>query len=144
MFGYKLNRIVLGLGFEFSRFTVNSDGDTNAVTSLAFVPTFQVHMMEKGPVALYATTGLHLGTVFGDTDMSYYYASSSSKATLVGFHLGLGLRCFLHPSFGFGVEGGFRGIWHMGKSEDTYYGSSESSTVGQSSFYGAVAFFALL
>ena len=142
--GYKLNRLILGLGLEFMhQGTYQEDSGYNAhdvINAMLFQPTVQFHLLESSPLALYLSAGVHVGfAVWNDTDTTQ---DDDTSTTLVGFHLGMGIRYFLHPRFCLGVEAGFRGLWVMTTVDPAGPGDmKQTDAVG--AFYGRLNFAAI-
>jgi len=139
LFGYKINRLVLGLGLELGygehRYKTMSGGGLvdaiDATSLMLFSPTVEYYLAISNPLALYLTLGLNVGFVNVHSDPGRDYTD-----TALGFHGGLGMRFFLHPRFAIGVEGGLRGVWVLVENdEDT---DDDDETYGTMSLYGAV------
>jgi hypothetical protein len=143
MVGYKFKRFVAGLGMDFNRFSIHqnlngTEDDTN-LTGLTFIPTFQFHLLEKKPLALYLAAGFHVGfALWKDTNDN---TDDNTDITLIGFHLGVGMRYFLHPRFAIGIEGGFKGLWILSRyDEANVFADLDDGLV---SFYGAASLLAI-
>lgn len=143
LIGYKLNRLIFGLGLEYSHMAEyeNAAGDKEhfVLNAMLFQPTIQFHIVESNPLALFLTTGIHLGfAIFDETGTSI---DDDTTITLLGFHLGVGIRYFLHPRFAIGIEGGFRGLWVLSKYDPP--GGEYKTTNAVGGLYGRIGFAAV-
>ncbi len=141
LFGYKLDRLVIGLGLEMTYSDdalPNADPDpTESSTALVlFQPTLEYYLAIKSPLALYMTVGLHVGFANNHQD-----PGKDVTNAMIGFHAGLGMRYFFHPRFAVGVEGGLRGVWMMIKNDEDV--TTDDENTGVMSLYGAATLTAI-
>ncbi len=144
MVGYKLNRLVFGLGLELTygdhRYkTMSVGGLTDAVDTVSlmlFSPTVEYYLLVSSPLALYLSVGFHVGFLNAHSD-----PGEDSTDPALGFQTGVGMRFFLHPRFAIGVEGGLRGAWILVENDDNTDDDDES--LGTMSIYGAVVLTAI-
>lgn len=139
--GYKLRRLILGLGLEYVHSGSYDEGGGfhahNVIHSVLFAPTLQYHLIVSNPLVFYGTVALHVGfSVYDDTGTT---DDDDTSIALAGFSGGLGFRYFFHPRFAVGVEGGVRGIWVISNYDPPGPGSQKTTTavVG---LYGRVGF----
>ncbi|MDY0004643.1 MAG: outer membrane beta-barrel protein [Polyangia bacterium] len=146
--GYKLNRLILGLGLEYYHMATYQSQTGGGITlkeheiinAMIFQPTVQFHLLESSPLALYLSGGIHVGfAVYDETDTD---SDEDTGTTILGFHLGLGMRYFFHPRFCASVEAGFRGLWVLINYDPDGPGEQDTtSAVG--AFYGRIGFAAI-
>jgi hypothetical protein len=141
LIGYKTGKLTIGLGLEMSYAAddlPNADPDPieSSTALVLFQPTLEYYLANKGPLAVYLGTGLHVGFVHGHVD-----PGKDETDTMVGFHAGVGMRYFMHPRFALGLEGGLRGVWVLFDYGDD--NAEDDNRVGLLSIYGAATLTAI-
>lgn len=98
--GYKIDRVILGLGFDFSSYDAGG-----AQIVMRWVPGVRVALLRSSDerVELFGQLDLSLGHDFG----------APSGNELIGINLGPGVRYWVHPQFAFSAVGGWNGNWYL-------------------------------
>jgi opacity protein-like surface antigen len=152
--GYKINRILVGLrldvGYAGEKTTDEAGGDksthTESNTTLILAPTFQFHLFEKGPLALYLSASFDIGPVLQrmkDVDITGDETTENDDLLAVGFTFGLGMRYFFTSHFGISVEAGLRGLWVIDTDDYPSLDAKQTATVGTLSAYGQLGMIAV-
>lgn len=142
--GYKVRRVIFGLGFDLARVATGSStsgggGTTStATTSVLFVPGVSVAIVRSADkrVELFGQFDLGFGTTVGDA-----LATGESVFRLT-YDVGPGLRYWVHPQFAFGALTGVTGAfaWDMrsgmGGAPSTTTSSGLTSIFAQLQFMG--------
>lgn len=108
--GYKMNRMVVGVGVDVGGWQMdNEEGGSNQTDKMrlfGFIlsPIIQYHMLQKGPVLLYAQAQMGYG-IGRSKDSSGGYVEKSLMHILA-INAAVGIRYFLHPRFAIGTEFG--------------------------------------
>lgn len=107
--GYKIKRVIFGLGFDLSRVASGtSTGNTSTSTSntsILFTPGVSVAIVRSADkrVELFGQFDMGFGTTVGDA-----IAKGESIFRLT-YDVGPGLRYWVHPQFAFGAFAGLNG-----------------------------------
>jgi len=117
--GYKLDRLIFGLGFDFSSYDAPGSGGAQIVMRWAPGLRYDLVRSSDEKVALFGQFDLSFGHNFG----------TPQSNEIIGADLGLGVRYWVHPQFAFAGVGGWNGNWNLTQSPD-------SSTVLQGIFAG--------
>lgn len=141
MFGYKIGRLVVGLGLEMSYSDDNMpnldpEPTESSAALVLFQPTVEYYLAIKSSLAIYLSVGLHVGFVNAHAD-----PGEDVTDPMIGFHTGLGMRFFFHPRFAVGLEGGLRGVWLMIENDEDM--DEDDNHTGVMSLYGAATLTAI-
>ncbi|HWE29272.1 MAG TPA: hypothetical protein VHB97_14785 [Polyangia bacterium] len=109
--GYKIKRVIFGLGFDLSRFatgtSVSGGGSStsSATTTIAFVPGISVAIVRSADkrVELFGQFDMGFGTTVGDS------VATGESIFRLNYDVGPGLRFWAHPQFAFGALAGLAG-----------------------------------
>jgi hypothetical protein len=132
--GYKIGRIIAGLGFDIERVASGTSGGmqpstSRADTAIAFVPGVRVALVRSsdGRVELFAEADFGFGHAFHD-DSTVMNPPDTSNFHF-SYQLGPGLRYWLHPQFAIGGLVGVRGDFEFdSQTINTGMGSITTST----------------
>ena len=98
--GYKLDRLILGLGFDFSSYDAGG-----AEIIMNWVPGVRYELVRSSDqkVALFGQLDVSIGHDFG----------RNVANEIIGADVGLGVRYWVHPQFAFAGVGGWNGTWNL-------------------------------
>jgi len=117
--GYKLDRLILGLGFDLTSY--DAPGSGGAQITMRWAPGIRYDFVRSSDDRV---------ALFGQADVSFGHDFGADVANeLIGVDLGLGVRYWVHRQFAFAGVGGWNGDWRLTQSPDT-------STVLQGIFAG--------
>ena len=104
--GYKLDRLIVGLGFDF-----NSYDAGGAQIVMRWIPGIRYALIRSSDerVELYGQADLGFGHNFG----------TSASNEIIDANLGLGARYWAHRQFAVGAVGGWTSEWQLTQSPDT-------------------------
>ena len=131
--GYKVGRIVFGVGIDLFRVSQNigsgADSRSQSATIVSFEPGVRVSLLSSSDqrVELYGEFGFGIGHQFSDQTPPPPNQPSNSNY-LIQYQVGPGLRYWLHPSFAMGLLAALRGSFFS--STDTQGGTTQTSTLG--------------
>jgi hypothetical protein len=111
--GYKIKRVIFGLGFDLARTAAGasvsgvSTTTSSATTSILFTPGVSVAIVRSADkrVELFGQFDMGFGTTVGDSVMT---GESVFRLT---YDVGPGLRYWIHPQFAFGALAGVAGAF---------------------------------
>ncbi|MGC4118462.1 MAG: hypothetical protein QM765_28685 [Myxococcales bacterium] len=133
--GFKSGRVVLGLGIDLARYSLQFDGSsTSATTRLTFTPTLQVATLRSRDlrVELYLEAGLGLGHLFTDGRPDYGNVE-------IGYRVGPGLRYWIHPQLAISSLVALTGDFTLISGLAAPYGYG-GYTIGQTSILAGLQF----
>lgn len=117
--GYKLDRVLFGLGFDFSSYDAGG-----AQIAMRWVPGVRVAIVRSSDERV---------EIFGQLDVSLGHDFGAPVGNeLIGVKLGPGVRYWVHPQFAFSAVGGWDGNWQL-------YDRPSNKTVLQGIFAGVQA-----
>ncbi len=128
--GYKIKRVIFGLGFDLARIatgsSVSGGGTTStATTSILFSPGVSVAILRSADrrVELFGQFDLGFGTTVGDS------VASGESVFRMSYDVGPGLRFWVHPQFAFGALAGVAGafVWDSRAATAGMPGTTSSS-----------------
>ena len=117
--GYKLDRLILGLGFDFTSYDAPASGGAQIVMRWAPGVRYDLVRSSDDRAALFGQLDLSIGHNFG----------APQANELIGADLGLGVRYWVHKQVAIAGVGGWNGNWTLTQSPDL-------STVVQGIFAG--------
>ena len=139
--GYKISRVIVGMGFDLQRVASGTSGgggnDTSqADTSILFAPGIRVAILRSAEnrVEMFGQFDLGLGTTVHEESPSGNQPDRS--VFLLNYHLGPGIRFWAHPQFAIGALTGIEG--------DFTFISEKVGTVTTRTSSGVTSFFAAL
>jgi hypothetical protein len=152
--GYKINKLLVGLRLDIgyagttikAKSDLGTDTTTDSNTYLIFAPTFQFHLFEKGPVAMYLGASFDIGPVLQrnkHVDVDGNEDTTNDDLLAVGFSVGLGFRYFFSRHFGLSVEAGLRGLWIIDVDDQPSVNIKDTTTNGTLSAYGQLGVIAV-
>lgn len=112
--GYKLGRVVIGgeVGIWWAKSRYDPGGASPAyeseVVTVRVTPLVQVHLLQRGPVALYVSAAAGFGYSWSRYPAGVEQRSNGYTALV---DLGFGVRYFLHPRVALGAELGVNGSY---------------------------------
>jgi len=116
--GYKLDRLVFGLGFNFTSYDAPGSGGAQIV--MQWVPGLRYVFVRSSDDRV---------ELFGQADVGFGHSFTSPANEIITADLGIGARYWVHKQFAFSAVGGWTGNWGITQTPD-------SSTVVQSIFAG--------
>jgi len=139
--GYKIKRIIFGLGFDVTRVASGSStgnvSTSSANTSIAFVPGLSVAIVRSADkrVELFGEFDMGFGTTVGDA------VATGESIFRFSYDVGPGVRYWVHPQFAFGALAGVNGAftWDTRSSGGTGMPSTTAST-GVTSIFAQLQF----
>jgi hypothetical protein len=140
--GYKIKRVIFGLGFDIARVATGSStsgggGTTStATTSLLFTPGVSVAIVRSADkrVELFGQFDMGFGTTVGDA-----IANNESVFRLT-YDVGPGLRYWVHPQFAFGALAGLNGAFAWDFRDGTAGAPSTTTSSGLTSIFAQLQF----
>ncbi len=133
--GYKIKRVIFGLGFDLARVASGtSTGNTStssATTSILFVPGVSVAIVRSADkrVELFGQFDMGFGTTVGDSVMS------GEHIFRLSYDVGPGLRYWVHPQFAFGALTGLAGAFAWDTRDANGPTPSTTSSSGLTSIF---------
>ncbi len=99
--GYKINRFIFGLGFDFTSYDAGGGGQI----VMRWVPGVRVAIVRSSDerVELFGQFDFSVGHDFG----------SPQKNEIIGADLGPGVRYWVHRQFAFSAVSGWNGTWSL-------------------------------
>jgi len=139
--GYKIKRIIFGLGFDVTRVASGSStgnvSTSSANTSIAFVPGLSVAIVRSADkrVELFGEFDMGFGTTVGDA------VATGESIFRFSYDVGPGVRYWVHPQFAFGALAGVNGAftWDTRSNGGTGMPSTTAST-GVTSIFAQLQF----
>lgn len=139
--GYKIKRVIFGLGFDLARVASGmSMSGTNvttssATTSIMFTPGVSVAIVRSADkrVELFGQFDMGFGTTVGGG------VATNESIFRLSYDVGPGLRYWAHPQFAFGALAGVNGafVWDTrGNNPSTTSSSGLTSIFAQLQFLG--------
>jgi hypothetical protein len=135
--GYKLDRVIFGLGFDISR-VAQSMGQQGVNSSMAgteffFTPGLRVAIVRSQDqrVEMFGQFDLGLGGVINEQSPSPMGPQPDVLRFRLNYNIGPGVRFWVHPQFAIGAVTGVHGDFAYTKTTDpgaTFY-TSQSTTV---------------
>lgn len=131
--GYKLGRVIFGLGFDLARFATGASAtggasSSTATTIFTFVPGASVAIVRSADkrVELFGELDLGFGTTVVDrqSDTDYFHFS---------YAIGPGVRYWIHPQFAFSALAGLDGQFEYDSVHNA--GTTQSSSTGITSIF---------
>lgn len=103
--GYKIKRIIFGLGFDLARVANGANNNSTATTSVLFSPGLSVAIVRSADrrVELFAQLDMGFGTTVTDP------AIPNTSFFHFAYDVGPGLRYWPHPQFAVGALAGLGG-----------------------------------
>jgi len=140
--GYKIKRVIFGLGFDIARVATGSStsgggGTTStATTSILFTPGVSVAILRSADkrVELFGQFDMGFGTTVGDA-----IANNESVFRLT-YDVGPGLRYWVHPQFAFGALAGITGAFAWDFRNGTGGAPSTTTSSGLTSIFTQLQF----
>ena len=128
--GYKIKRVIFGLGFDIARTasgtSVSGGGGTTttATTSVLFTPGVSVAIIRSADkrVELFGQFDLGFGTSVGDA------IAAGESIFRLNYDVGPGLRFWAHPQFAFGAFAGLDGAFVWDSRANTGAGTTSTSS----------------
>ena len=138
--GYKIKRVIFGLGFDLSRVATGTSagGSTmsTATTSILFSPGVSVAIVRSSDkrVELFGQFDLGFGTTVGDA------IATGESVFRLNYDLGPGVRYWVHPQFAFGALAGLNGsfLWDTRAAMNGM--PSTTSSTGLTSIFAQLQF----
>jgi hypothetical protein len=149
-FGYKISRVIVGLGFDLSRVAIGSstsglpNSDTSfAQTAILFTPGIRVAIVRSSDqrVELFGQFDIGFGTTVNE--QSPGNAPSNNNLLIVVYDIGPGVRFWAHPSFAVGALAGLNGDFSF-TSRNVAVGPLPGMTTTQKNSTGLTSIFAAL
>ncbi len=141
MFGYKLDKLTIGLGLEMNYSddrlpNMDPEPIISSNSMVLFQPTLEYYLAQKSQLVFYLSAGLHVGFLKAHLD-----PGTDITDPMLGFHAGLGMRLFFHPRFAVGIESGVRGVWLMVENDEDM--DEDNNNLGTMSIYGSATLTAI-
>jgi hypothetical protein len=136
--GYKIKRVIFGLGFDLARTASGtSTGNTttsSATTSILFTPGVSVAIVRSADkrVELFGQFDLGFGTTVGDA------VAKNEGIFRLAYDVGPGIRYWVHPQFAFGALAGVAGSFVWDTQSATTGIPSTTSSSGLTSIFAQV------
>lgn len=137
--GYKIDRVIFGLGFDLQRVATGSNAGsgsptvTTATTDILFTPGVRVAILRSADqrVELYGQFDLGFGTTVTDqsNNTSYFHLS---------YDLGPGIRFWAHRQFAIGAVTGVRGEFEFDSTKVNGVNTTTSSSSGLTAIFASL------
>ena len=150
--GGKINRVIVGLGFEMSSVKLRSKytsgyGDNDAESSESMIQflfkpgvRFDIVRTKDEKVDLFGQVDFGMGTLLFNSDDNYddYYYNESDEESylLIDWDAGLGVRYWPHPNFAVSGTGALQGNYYREKDDDNTFSYHALSIVGSIQLLG--------
>jgi len=105
--GYKLDRLMLGLGYNFTSY--DAGGGAQIVMTWAPGVRFDLLQTDDKRVDLFLQFDFGVGHDFGSNQSNEIFSPD----------LGLGVRYWVHKQFAFSAVSGWDGVWNVGQNPST-------------------------
>jgi hypothetical protein len=133
--GYKIKRVIFGLGFDLARTasgtTTGNTTTTAATTTLLVTPGVSVAIVRSADkrVELFGQFDMGFGTTVGDS------VANGESIFRLAYDVGPGLRFWAHPQFGFGAMAGVAGMFAWDSHPATAGNPSTTTSSGLTSIF---------
>ncbi len=133
--GYKIKRVIFGLGFDLARVASGTSmGNTttsSATTSILFAPGVSVAIVRSADkrVELFGQFDMGFGTTVGDS------VAPGESIFRLTYDVGPGLRFWAHPQFAFGALAGVAGAFAWDTRAATIGNPSTTNSSGLTSIF---------
>lgn len=151
--GGKINRVIVGLGFEMSsvklRSKYSSDYDgynsesSESMIQFLFKPgvRFDIVRTKDEKVDLFGQVDVGMGTMLFNSDDNYndyynYDGGDEETYLLIDWDAGLGVRYWPHPNFAVSGTGALQGNYYREKDDDDTFSYHALSIVGSIQLLG--------
>ncbi|HEY2745769.1 MAG TPA: outer membrane beta-barrel protein [Polyangia bacterium] len=141
--GYKIKRVIFGLGFDIARTASGtSTGNTttsSATTSVLFTPGVSVAIVRSADkrVELFGQFDMGFGTTLGDA------VAKGESIFRLTYDVGPGVRYWVHPQFAFGALAGVAGAFDWDSRSATPGIPSTTSSSGLTSIFAQLQILAV-
>jgi hypothetical protein len=133
--GYKIKRVIFGLGFDLARTasgtTTGNTTTSSATTTILFSPGVSVAIVRSADkrVELFGQFDMGFGTTLGDA------IATGESIFRLSYDVGPGLRYWVHPQFAFGALAGVAGAFSWDTRTATAGNPSTTSSSGLTSIF---------
>ncbi len=112
--GYRSDRLLIGARVGLDVLSISPDSsETETITLFSVSPTLEYYLWKSrdGRVALdlLGSIGLGWAGISSENRAVMPPSSSDSSALFLPLAVGIGMDCFIHRNFAFGLEGGYQG-----------------------------------
>jgi hypothetical protein len=137
LLGYKIHRVIFGVGFDLERVATGSSTGgpttTNATTDIVFTPGVRVAIVRSADqrVELFGQFDLGFGTTVTDlnNNTSYFHLS---------YDIGPGIRFWAHRQFAVGAVTGVRGEFEFDSTKIAGTNTTNNSSSGLTSIFASL------
>jgi hypothetical protein len=142
--GYKLDRVIFGIGFDIARVasSMSMPGmDTSqATTAFFFAPGIRVAIVRSQDqrVELFGQFDLGLGTRVNEQSPAAMGPQPDETRFNLYYNIGPGVRFWVHPQFAVGAVGGVHGDFSYFKQTDPQTNISQSQSTTVTSIFAAL------
>lgn len=143
--GYKISRVIVGLGFDLSRVASGSSTGggsetSQADTAILFTPGIRVAIVRSAEnrVELFGQFDLGFGTTIHEDHPNQPNAPDRSVFNLV-YRIGPGVRFWAHPQFGISAAAGLEGDFAFNTiTQNGLGGQTQHTSTGLTSIFAAL------